>query len=214
MKILKPSYTIISNINELEIMKELERFGRVSHLSDPKTSGDELENSRNFVKKWGIEAGHWTILEAVDLTVEFIVDRGVTHEAVRHRMTSPMQESTRYCNYSKEKYSNALNVIDIEPHLKNPDVSLEIWMTAMVNAEMAYMAMLNAGETPQIARSVLPNSIKSKLNIKANLREWRWIFEKRCHKSAHPQIREVMLPLLEELKEKLPIIFKDLNYEP
>lgn len=213
MQVIKASYNIISKIDELEIMMELERFGRVSHLTDPKTSGDPLENARSFVKKWGIDAGHWTILEAWDLTVEFQVDRGVTHESVRHRMTSPMQESTRYCNYSKDKYDGEISVIDINPHLKNPFVSLGIWLDAMKNAEVSYLAMLAAGEDAQIARSVLPNSLKSKLDIKANLREWRWILEKRCHKSAHPQIREVMIPLLNELKEKLPIIFGDLNYE-
>lgn len=213
MQIVKASYNIISKIDELEIMTELERFGRVSHLTEPKTSGDPLENARSFVKKWGIDAGHWTILEAWDLTVEFIVDTGVTHEAVRHRMASPMQESTRYCNYSKDKFGGDISVIDIAPHLKNPDISLLIWLNAMNNAEESYLAMLAAGEDAQIARSVLPKSLKSTLDIKANLREWRWILEKRCHKSAHPQIREVMIPLLNELKLKLPAIFGDLNYE-
>jgi thymidylate synthase (FAD) len=212
MEILKPSYKIISKIDPLEILTELERFGRVSHLSDPKTSGNLLENAKSFVKKWGIDAGHWTILEAWDLTIEFIVDRGVTHEGVRHRLTSPMQESTRYCNYSKDKYDNNINVIDIRPHFINPDVSIEIWVNAMLFAEKSYLDLLNAGESAQIARSVLPNSLKSKLNIKANLREWRWILQKRCHHSAHPQIREVMLPLLKELREKLPVIFDDLIY--
>lgn len=213
MNILKPSYKIITDIDESKIMLELERYGRVSHLSEPKTSGDPLLNARSFVKKWGITAGHYTILEAADLTVEFIVDRGVTHEGVRHRITSPMQESTRFCNYAKKKYNNEINVINIEKHLLNPSVSLQIWFDAMFFAEKSYLAMLRAGETAQIARSVLPNSLKSNLNIKTNLREWRWIFEKRCHKSAHPQIREVMLPLLAELKVKLPTIFEDLNYE-
>lgn len=213
MKLIKPSFKIITDIDESKIMLELERYGRVSHLSDPKTSGNPLINARDFVKKWGITAGHYTILEAADLTVEFIVDRGVTHEAVRHRMTSPMQESTRFCNYSKDSFNNELNIIDIKPHLKNPIKSLDIWLNHMVACQTAYLAMLDAGETAQIARSVLPNSLKSKLDIKANLREWRWIFEKRCHKSAHPQIREVMLPLLAELKVKLPAIFEDLNYE-
>ncbi len=213
MKLIQPSYNIITNIDESKIMLELERYGRVSHLSEPKTSGDPLINAREFVKKWGITIGHGTILEAADLTVEFIVDRGVTHEAVRHRLTSPMQESTRYCNYSQDKYNNEIQVIDIKDHLKDPTLSLAIWINAMKHAELAYFDLLQAGETAQIARSVLPNSLKSKLDIKANLREWRWIFEKRCHKSAHPQIREVMLPLLAELKVKLPAIFKDLNYD-
>ena len=193
-------------------MTELERFGRVSHLSEPKTSGDILKNARDFVQKWGIEMNHATILEAWDLMIEFQVDRGVTHEAVRARLTSPMQESTRYCNYSKEKYNSEINVIDIESHLKNPSVSLDIWINAMNFAEKSYFAMLEAGESAQIARSVLPNSLKSKLDIKANLREWRDILTKRTSLAAHPQMREVMCPLLDELKLKLPVIFSDINY--
>lgn len=212
MKILKANYRIISKIDELEIMTELERFGRVSHLSEPKTSGDVLQNARDFVQKWGIEMNHATILEAWDLMIEFQVDRGVTHEAVRARLTSPMQESTRYCNYSKEKYNSEINVIDIESHLKNPSVSLDIWINAMNFAEKSYFAMLEAGESAQIARSVLPNSLKSKLDIKANLREWRDILTKRTSLAAHPQMREVMCPLLDELKQKLPVIFSDINY--
>lgn len=212
MKVLKANYKIISKIDELEIMTELERFGRVSHLSEPKTSGDVLRNARDFVQKWGIKMNHATILEAWDLMIEFQVDRGVTHEAVRARLTSPMQESTRYCNYSKEKYNSEINVIDIESHLKNPSVSLDIWINAMNFAEKSYFAMLEAGESAQIARSVLPNSLKSKLDIKANLREWRDILTKRTSLAAHPQMREVMCPLLDELKLKLPVIFSDINY--
>lgn len=213
MKILKANYKVISRIDELEIMTELERFGRVSHLSEPKTSGDPLQNARDFVKKWGIDSRHFTILEAWDLMIEFQVDRGVTHETVRARLTSPMQESTRFCNYSKEKFDSEINVIDITSHLKNPSVSLDIWMGAMNNAEKFYFAMIEAGETAQIARSVLPNSLKSKLDIKANLREWRDILQKRTSKAAHPQMREEMIPLLEELKIKLPVIFGDIKGE-
>lgn len=214
MKLIKASYEIITPINGEEIIFELERFGRISHLSEPKTNNpnDRFKEACSFIKKWGIDAHHETILEAFDITVQFIIDTGVSHEQVRHRITSPMQESSRYCNYLKEKYGSNVSFIEIKPHLKNPNVSYDIWLKHMELSETAYFNMLNAGELPEIARSVLPKSLKTNLNVKANIREWRDILKKRTSKAAHPQMREVMQPLLAEFKQRIPILFDDINY--
>lgn len=231
MKLIKPSYNIITKLDTLSVdnmLLEMERFGRISHLSEPKIEGDPILNATSFIKKWGIDANHQTILEAVDLTVEFIIDRGVSHELVRHRLTSPMQESTRYCNYSKDKYDNQVTFIipnwlkikegtytDLQTVIENTQGGIKgfpYWASLMLQAELAYNSLIEHGWQPQEARSVLPNSLKTKVNIKTNIREWRDILIKRTSTAAHPQMREVMRPLLDELKTKFPIIFDDINY--
>jgi thymidylate synthase (FAD) len=159
----------------------------------------------------------------MDIEIEFICDRGVSHEAVRHRMCSPMQESTRYCNYS-EKGKHDLNVIEPIFFDKNEPWSevdrpyssgwvkmnkFDVWRWAMLQAEWSYNQLLRMGASPQEARSVLPNSLKTKLKIKANIREWFHIFQLRAINSgAHPQIREIMIPALQECAERWPTLFE------
>lgn len=209
MIIKKSNYRILTSINEKEIMNTLELFGRVSHKSENAYTG-ELKDSRNFIKKYAIRLKHETILEAYDLIIEFNIDRGISHELVRHRLTSPMQESTRYCNYSKDKFGNNISVIDIFDHLKNKN-NYSLWKEAILKCEEIYLKLILSGEHPQIARSVLQSSLKTTVDVKANIREWRDILMKRTDSTAHPQMREVMLPLLKELKEKLPILFDDIK---
>ncbi len=232
MKLIKPSYKIITKLDTESVnnmLLEMERFGRVSHLSEPKNTDDPITSALSFIKKWGIDAKHETILEAVDLTVEFIIDRGVSHELVRHRLTSPMQESTRYCNYSKDKFDNQVTFI-IPCWLTIPEGTYNsligvtnsilskgmngwhIWVNSMLMQESYYLQLIEKGWQSQQARSVLPNSLKTNVNIKTNIREWRDILTKRTNTAAHPQMREVMCPLLDELKTKIPVLFDDINY--
>lgn len=170
------------------------------------------------------------MIEHSSLSVMFTVDRGVTHELVRHRIALFAQESTRYCNYSNDKFGNECNFIDLEPGLlidsgirslsdtgKIDDINkismmLEEWRTAMADAERHYLRMLELGARPQIARSVLPNSTKSDITITANYREWRAFFKLRADAPAHPQMREVTIPLLHELQERIPVIFEDIQF--
>lgn len=177
-----------------------------------------------------IKNGHEAMIEHSSLSVLFTVDRGVTHELVRHRIASFAQESTRYCNYSHDKFGNECNFIDLRPGLeidingqleKNcSDITgsydmvegiLTEWKLAMEDAERHYLKMLQLGARPQIARSVLPNSTKSDITITANYREWRAFFKLRADKPAHPQMREVTIPLLHELQERIPVIFEDIQ---
>lgn len=212
MKIIKAGYEILTAISEGGIaeLQHIEKIGRVCYKSEDKITEDG-ESARKFVKML-IDRGHEAMIEHSSLSVKFTVDRGVSHELVRHRIASFAQESTRYCNYSKDKFGKEITVI--EPCFFSPlSDSYTFWKHAMESAEGHYFSLLGSGATPQEARSVLPNSTKTEITITANYREWRNFFKLRTAKAAHPQMREVTIPLLAELKKKLPIIFDDIIAE-
>ena len=214
MKIIQAHYEILSPIDGPAILKHIERCGRVCYKSEDKITNDSAEKFVGMIAS----RNHASVLEHHSISVLFTTDRGVTHEAVRHRIASFSQESTRYCNYAKDKFGNEITVIDIEkalyldPVTKNLDgcaklAILVAWGEAMRDAEKHYFKMLELGASPQIARGVLPNSLKTELVITANLREWLHIFNLRTAIAAHPQIREVMIPLLQEFQERIPVVF-------
>lgn len=212
MKIIEPSYEILTEISEggIKELQHIEKIGRVCYKSEDKITEDG-ESAKNFVKML-IGRGHEAMIEHSSLSVKFIVDRGVSHELVRHRIASFAQESTRYCNYSKDKFDNGITFI--RPFFfEEGTQNYNEWVYAMGIAEQSYLQMLKDGATPQEARSVLPNSTKTEITITANYREWRNFFKLRTAKAAHPQMQEVTRPLLKELKEKLPIIFDDIEVE-
>lgn len=224
MNILKAGFDILTPISEggIEELKHIEKIGRVCYKSEGKITEDG-ESAKKFVKML-IDRGHEAMIEHSSLSVKFVVDRGVSHELVRHRIASFAQESTRYVNYSLEKFGNEINVIDIhdginlDNKMKNMDSDtilaiMNEWCLAMEDAEKHYMKMIELGATPQIARSVLPNSTKTEITISANYREWRNFFKLRVPNTAHPQMREVTIPLLKDLKRRLPIIFDDIEEE-
>lgn len=216
MNIIKPSATVVNPFEEFMtieqymkcLVKHIETVGRVCYKSEDKITEDSFEK---FVRGI-IDRGHEAVIEHSGFTVRFIVDRGVSHELVRHRIASFAQESTRYCNYSKDKHGNEITVI--EPCFWKPDYTYEsnfdLWHEACSVAEKAYLDLLSNGATPQEARSVLPNSLKTEVMMTANFREWRSFFKLRIAKGAHPQMREVTIPLLRYLKEVCPIIFDDI----
>lgn len=220
MNIIKPTYEIISIHNGMDAIKLVEKVGRTCYMSNDKITEDG-ESAVRF-NKMLIGNGHEAMLEHSMITVMFTVDRGVTHEFVRHRTASFAQESTRYVNYSKGKFGNQIGVIDIAGGIdldgKMSKMSAEekldvmnLWYEAIESAEKYYMKMIELGATPQIARSVLPQSTKATLTITANFREWRHILKLRTAPDAHPQIREVCIPLLAELKKRVPVIFDDIE---
>ena len=224
MNILRAGFEILTPISEggIDELKHIEKIGRVCYKSEGKITKDG-ESAKKFVKML-IDMGHEAMIEHSSLSVRFTVDRGVSHELVRHRIASFAQESTRYVNYSLDKFGNEINVInirdgiDLDNKMKNMDSSiidaiLREWFSAMKDAEKHYMKMIELGATPQIARSVLPNSTKTEITITANYREWRAFFKLRVPATAHPQMREVTIPLLKELKNRLPIIFDDIKEE-
>ena len=206
MKIIKPSYEIISEVNGLKMLQFIEFVGRKCYKSEDKITD---YSAFKFVKTL-IDKQHESVLEHQSINVLFICDRGISHEIVRHRLASFSQESTRYCNYSKGKFGNELTFIDIRPHVN--DEMYECWLSDLFLIETYYFELLEKGATPEISRDILPTSLKTELVVTANLREWRTIFKQRTAPTAHPQMRELMQPLLDEIKTLVPIVFDDITY--
>jgi thymidylate synthase (FAD) len=240
MKLIKASYKIITPINGEEILKNIELAARDCYQSDGKIEtgiisstnefGQEIDtifatSARVLIPKLmnAKPTPHEAMLEFGGMIhVRFIVDRGVSHELVRHRMASFAQESTRYCNYGKDEHIQFIipNWLTIHENTYSRNHSdflgmtddANDWCKTMLNLEYIYNTLINSKWTPQQARSVLPNSLKTTINISCNIREWRHIFKLRTAKAAHPQMREVMCPLLDEFKRLIPILFDDINY--
>lgn len=204
MKVISPSFEIMSPVDGAEILERIERAGRVCYKSENLITGNSAEG---FVRRI-IKSGHEAVLEHVSITLKFICDRGVSHEIVRHRLASYCQESTRYCNYSKGDFGGEITVIK-PPYLSPDTASYSVWLTACAAAEVAYFKLLDWGCSAQEARAVLPNSLKTEVVMTANLREWRHFFRLRCSQAAHPQIREVATPALRRLNELIPAVFED-----
>ena len=205
MRIVSPGFEILTPVDSEAILKHIELCGRTCYKSEKKITD---ESCRTFVQSI-IKRGHEAVLEHFNITVKFICDRGVSHEIVRHRLASYCQESTRYCNYSKDDFSGEIAVV--EPFYLQPDtLAYNAWKEACEVAEAAYFSLLEWGCTQQEARAVLPNSLKTEVVMTANLREWRHFFKLRCATAAHPQMREVATPLLAAMQKKLPIVFDDI----
>lgn len=204
MKIIKPYYTIENLIDGIEIIQFIEKCGRTSYKSEDKITEQSAEN---FIKML-IKNGHLSVLEHYSFSVRIICDRGISHEIVRHRIASYTQESTRYCNYSKDKFGNEITVI--EPPF-NSKYEYDTWKESCEFAEKKYFELLKYGVKPQIARSILPTCLKTEIVVTMNLREWRHFFHERTSLAAHPQMREITIPLLEELKYRVPLIFDDIE---
>ena len=205
MKIIKPYYIIEDEIDPKKMMLTLEKAGRTCYKSEGKIGDGTAEKFiANIIKR-----GHESVLEHEKITVRFICDRGVTHEIVRHRIASYSQESTRYCNYSQDKFGNELTFI--KPCFWNEEVEqYKLWLDTMQYIEDMYNKLIASGAKPEEARSILPNSLKTEIVVTMNLREWRHFFKLRTASAAHPQIREISSALLDELKQKLPVIFGDI----
>jgi thymidylate synthase (FAD) len=229
MILIKPSFEIEGKVNGMEILKSIEKAGRTCYKSESKITEDSAKKFVGMV----IERGHTSVIEHEKITARIICDRGVTHEIVRHRLASYSQESTRYCNYkggvtfiipcwfddseygglvgryTGEITNGHLCKTDGEIYLNN-DAEM-IWMRQMIDSEEKYLMLLQEGWTPQQARSVLPNSLKTEIVMTMNIREWRWFFKKRASKYAHPQMQEIAYPMLEEFKKLVPVVFEDLS---
>lgn len=223
MILVKPSFKILSIMHVdndglgIDALKLIELAGRTCYRSESKITG---ESSIKFVEKIN-DLGHDSVLEHSAITVKFICDRGVSHELVRHRLCSFSQESTRYCNYKGGvTFIIPPWLLDVgEGELSWKDSQEELlsdnsyfWIISMLNCEQSYLNLLDNGWSPQQARSVLPNSLKTEIVVTANFREWRHIFKLRISKAAHPQMRELMIPLLDECKKLIPVIFNNITY--
>ena len=201
MRIIQPSVTIETSLQASKVYTQIEWFGRTAYKSEKRITE---ESTVPFIRKL-IASGHESILEHVSISVRFICDRGVSHELVRHRIAAYTQESTRYVDYSRR----GMEVI--APVFWQPkSTQWNIWENAMLAAEGAYNHLL-LGASPQQARSVLPNSLKTEIVATMNIRQWRHVLRQRTSTKAHPQMRQVMLLLLGQLQSALPILFEDIQ---
>ena len=206
MKIIKPYYVIEDEIDAKRIMLGIERAGRTCYKSEGRIGDGSAEKFIAGI----IKRGHESVLEHEKVTVRFICDRGVTHEMVRHRIASFSQESTRYCNYAQDRFGSELTFI--KPCFwEDGSENMKTWEETMQYIESAYNKMIADGAKPEEARSILPNSLKTEIVVTMNMREWRHFFKLRTAPAAHPQIREISIALLKEFKEKLPVLFDDIN---
>lgn len=204
MKIVE-AHTIIESMPIQADLQRLEEIGRVCYKSEDKIAPGSYVP---FLRKI-IDSGHESVIEHVSATVRFIVDRGVSHELVRHRLAAYSQTSTRYCTHGSDNGEVAF----IKPCFWNDQEKkpfYDEWLRAMRDAENYYLKLINMGASPQEARTVLPNSLKTEIVMTANLREFRWVFKQRTSIKAHPQMREVMIPLLTVFRRELTPIFDDI----
>jgi len=228
MKIIEPSYNILHLAPAIDVFRLIELAGRICYKSEEKIDNSKYNDRYSFCDPIGIkectsykfiknllqhDPPHLSVLEHSTMTVKFVCDRGVSHELVRHRLCSFSQESTRYCNYSKGKFGNELTFIKPvfwEEEFTNN--AYDDWYQLCKHVENTYKFMIEFCKSiPEEARSVLPNSIKTEIVVTANLRQWGHIFYQRTSNKAHPQMRQLMVPLLEDVRERLPLLFDKLE---
>lgn len=206
MKLIEPSYTILTDIDKDSYYNLCEDAARTCYQSfDKKQEGTAEKMIRMLIRN-----NHLAMIEHVPtISVKFICDRAFSHELVRMRLCSFAQESQRYVKYENN------DMEFITPHwynLTNNNIVKNEFVRALVIAESAYKNLRQFDLQAQDARAVLPNATKTEIICTTNIREWRHIFKLRTDKAAHPEMRRLMCPLLDELKEKLPAFFDDITY--
>ena len=187
----------------MDLLRYVEWRARISHRSE-----DADPDTLRFVRSVVLSHGDWSVTEHASVSCDFYVDRGITHELVRHRLFAFTQESTRFVNYAKKMPASFIR--PPEDQLEQ-GITDQLWQEAIDSVEDIYKSLVGAGVSPQIARSVFPNALASRIIITGNLRNWRHFFLMRTTKEAHPQMREVTIPLLCEFQAKIPILYEDIE---
>ena len=206
MNIVTPYARLMDDLEAgVKLLKKIEWCGRISHRSEEAQTEDSW---RRFIETVVLGHGDWSIVEHASVTIDMVVDRGITHEWVRHRLCAFTQESTRFVNYQKKMPPSFITPFNGEPDEVAREAS---WICGIEDAEKWYQKLINEGCAPQIARSVFPNALASRIITTTNLRNLRHIMIMRTTKEAHPQMRQVTIPLLAELKVKIPILFDDIE---
>lgn len=207
MKIISPSVEILQNINYDYILKHLEVCARNCYKSEGNITEDNT-SAIKMVKKL-IELNHTAMLEHYNITVKLICDIGAYKDLTRHRHASFAIESTRYCNYAKDKFGNELTFI--KPcNIEELSPIWNEWISQMKEVELTYREMAKLGAKPDQLRLILPHSTASSVVMTSNIREWRYILNLRCAKFAHPSVREIMLLLLSRFYFMMPVLFEDI----
>lgn len=230
MKLIRESVSLLFNgsplddKSEIEIGQFLEQCGRICYKSEEKISPESYKKFLSMI----IASGHHSILEHINISAKIITNRGVTHELVRHRLGAYSQESTRYCNYSSNRFGNELTFIvpvwisdeKIESLYKDlvlkynfaAEVSSDtdpdmVWFLSVMENENSYVKLLKYGYTPEKAREILPNSLATTIMVTYNLRQWIHVLNQRLSPQCHPQMRQLMTLIKSEFLDKLPLFF-------
>lgn len=230
MKIVRPYARVIEPDIVAGALSRVEYAARVSHRSEDESG----LNTEKFIRAVVLNHGDWSVVEHVSVSAEFLVDRGITHEIVRHRIASYTQESTRFVNYAKKMAPSFIYpkpdaeceycLSGMEPRPSEYPTETKpwvhgdygycpyqpCWLTAIQSAEDQYCNLLDLKWRPQEARSVFPNALASKIVVTMNLRSWRHFFLMRTTKEAHPQMRQVTIPLLAEFQKLAPVLYEDI----
>lgn len=214
MKYVKPGVEIIGGPDGVEALRLIEGIARLCYKSEDKITG----NSCYAMVTGLIKRKHFAMLEHVSITAKFVTDRGVTHEMVRHRLCAFAQESTRYCDYTNGKFGNEITVA-LPNFWKTDSIKdqalQKLDKEAHELSEYYYKKMIECGATPQEARRVLPNALKTEIVVTANIREWRHIFDLRAIGTTgapHPDMVGLMQPCLDIFKFNYPVLFDDIIY--
>lgn len=205
INIVEPHFEILKLHNRtdgIDLLRNIEWYGRHSHDAQEKMTEHSWEK---FLQTWVVEHGDWSITEHEKVTIVATMDRGISHEWVRHRVGSYTQESTRFVNYTKAGRSAKF----VRPPLSKPE-SVLVWEAAMAYSEEAYKTLIKLGEPPQIARSVFPTGLKTTVVTTFNLRNWRHFLLMRTCREAHPQIKELCVPLLVAFQDLIPLLYADI----
>lgn len=220
MKFISPKFEFLNAPDQTEALQLLDQIARICQKSEGKAT-DDIESKTTLIRRI-IDSGHALAIEHFTITVLATCDQGVSHELVGYRIASYRQDSTRYCNYSKDGFGTEIAYVDLTEGLTcdkkvmglSSDQVYAIygeWMDACIDAECHYMKMIELGATPQIARSVLNNSTKTEIAITMNLREWRQFFKLRTAPGVHPQMRELIEIMLNEFEQRFPVFFAGLR---
>lgn len=206
MKIIDPQ-VFIEKFDGVKIMKNIERACRTCYRSEDSITDVSYQN----LLKNCINRGHESVLEHEKISIRMICDIGVYKDLTRHRFASFSIESTRYCNYSKDKFDNEIKFI--KPcNIKEGTCEYKLWHNCLTDIESYYQSMSAGSATPDQLRMILPHSTAAEVTMTANIREWKHILELRCSKHTHPAVQQVMIPLLLEFKSKMPEIFNNTEY--
>ncbi len=208
MLVIPPEIRVPASQLDEAVMLRLERCARICYKSEDKINDGYNEA---FLQRI-VNSGHESVIEHEKVTALFIIDRGISHELVRHRIGSYSQESTRYCNYAKDKFGSEITVI--KPFFYTPETeTYSIWEESCLLAEKNYLDLLAKGSTPQEARAILPTCLKTEIAVTYNIREWRHFFHMRCSPAAHPQMRQAAIPLLLLFQDKFKVLFDTIPYD-
>lgn len=200
MRVVEPRHEIL--MCEPKDLKLIETAGRVCYKSEGRIGEGTAEKFAQA--RLNKSNPHESVIEHSILSVRFICDRGLSHEIVRHRLAAYSQESTRYCNYS------GFGIEVIHPSALT-EVQKRRREDLFWNIQRVYDAEILEGQTPQIARGVLPTALKTEIIMTANFREWRYIFRLRIARAAHPQMIELLFHLLKDVQLLVPVVFDDID---